>query len=154
MSPRFFWSMNRSSINSSYQIVIASFLAIIFFTISLLASSLVVSSMILTLMGIPSTTCPLVDAFMVVCFSMVPSHQYPPNSIRHQVSCSLLILLNALVDDSLHKDLYIFLFNGIILEHCNSICLPFSSWFNCINTKSFSMFFKNTTNFYSTCTSS
>jgi hypothetical protein len=79
--------MNRSSINSSYQIVIASFLAITFFTISLLASSLAVSSMILTLMGIPSTTCPLVDAFMVIWFSMVPSHQYPPNSIKHQVSC-------------------------------------------------------------------
>jgi hypothetical protein len=79
--------MNISSIDSSYQIVITNFLAINFLTISLLASSLVVSSMILTLMGIPSTTCLLVDAFMVVCFSMVPSHQYPPNSIKHQVSC-------------------------------------------------------------------
>jgi hypothetical protein len=58
--------MNRSSITSSSQIVIASYLAIIFFTISLLASSLLVISTILTLMGIPSTTCPLVDAFMVV----------------------------------------------------------------------------------------
>jgi hypothetical protein len=74
--------MSRSSINSSHQIVIASFLAINFFTISLL-----VSSTTLTLMGVPSTTCPLVDAFMVVCFSVVPSHQYPPNSIKHQVSC-------------------------------------------------------------------
>jgi hypothetical protein len=79
--------MNRSSINSSSQIVIASYLAIIFFTIFLLVSSLLVISTFLTLMGIPSTTCPLVDAFMVVCFSMVPSRQYPPNSIRHQVSC-------------------------------------------------------------------
>jgi len=119
-----FWSMNRSSINSSSQIVIAIYLAIIFFTIFLLVSSLLVISTILTLMGIPSTTCPLVDAFMVVCFSMVPSHQYPPNLVRHQVSCWLLTLLSALVDDSLHKKIYLFMFNGIILEHCTSICFP------------------------------
>jgi hypothetical protein len=61
---------------------------------------------------------------MVVCFSMVPSHQSPPNSIRHQVSCWLLTLLSALVDDSLHKNVYLFMFNGIILEHCTSICFP------------------------------
>jgi len=122
VSPILFWPISRSSINSFNQIIIASFLTINFFTIFLLASSPFVSSPILTLMGILST-CPLVNAFMVVCFSMVPSQQYPPNSIRHQVSCWLLTLLNALVDDSLHKNVYIFLFNGIISEHCNSMCL-------------------------------